>query len=253
MLAQQYLEAIQRIAEDLRDDLPHLAVLGEQIAGRIADGGVFFVYDNGHLLTSELFNRAGGLALMAPIHLTRPRFGSDAVRRGGETAAGSADAEVEDEVEGDLLLARMAVQHAGVRSGDVVLLGSVSGRSPLVVEMARAAARRGALTIALTALAYAGTLPPAHPSGQRLHEAVAVALDTHTTVGDAEVAVPGLAEKLLPSSGVSAALVAWCLVGEVVEHLLARGIAPTVFRSINYPDGPERYRAAVARYRERGY
>ncbi|MDA8198659.1 MAG: sugar isomerase domain-containing protein [Thermaerobacter sp.] len=250
MLAQQYLDAIQRIAGDLGDDLPQLAALGDQIAGRILDGGVFYVYDNGHLLTSELFNRAGGLALMAPIHLTRPRFGSDAVRRGGEPAAGSADVVAAEE---DLVLARMAVQHAGVRSGDVVLLGSVSGRSPLVVEMAREAARRGALTIALTALAYARTLPPAHPSGQRLDNAVDVVLDNHTTVGDAEVDVPGLAEKLLPSSGVSAALVAWCLVGEVVEHLLTRGIEPTVFRSINYPDGPERYRAAVARYRERGY
>lgn len=248
MLAQQYLDAIQRITGDVGDDLPQLAALGDRIAGRILDGGVFYVYDNGHLLTSELFNRAGGLALMAPIQLTRPRFGSDAVRRGGESAAGSADP-----VEEDLLLARLAVQHAGVRSGDVVLLGSVSGRSPLVVEMAREAARQGALPIALTALAYARTLPPAHPSGQRLDEAVDVVLDTHTTVGDAEVDVPGLAEKVLPSSGVSAALVAWCLVGEVVEHLLARGIEPTVFRSINYPDGPERYRAAVARYRERGY
>lgn len=248
MLAQQYLDAIQRITSEVGDDLPQLAALGDQIAGRILDGGVFYVYDNGHLLTSELFNRAGGLALMAPIQLTRPRFGSDAVRRGGESAAGRADP-----VEEDLLLARLAVQHAGVRPGDVVLLGSVSGRSPLVVEMAREAARQGALTIALTALAYAQTLPPAHPSGQRLDEAVDVVLDTHTPVGDAEVDVPGLGEKVLPSSGVSAALVAWCLVGEVVEHLLARRIEPTVFRSINYPDGPERYRAAVARYRERGY
>ena len=248
MLAQQYLDAIQRIVGDIGEDLPQLAALGDQIAERVLDGGVFYVYDNGHLLTSELFNRAGGLALMAPIQLTRPRFGSNAVRRGGEPAAGHGDA-----VEEDLLLARLAVQHAGVRSGDVVLLGSVSGRSPLVVEMAREASRQGALTIALTALAYARTLPPAHPSGQRLGEAVAVVLDIHTTVGDAEVDVPGLAEKVLPSSGVSAALVAWCLVGEVVEHLLARGMEPTVFRSINYPDGPERYRAAVARYRERGY
>ncbi len=250
MLAQQYLDAIQRILGDVREDLPQLAALGGQIAGRIAEGGVFYVYDNGHLLTSELFNRAGGLALMAPIQLTRPRFGSDAVRRGGEPVAGRADAVVAEE---ELLLARMAVQHAGVGAGDVVLLGSVSGRSPLVVEMAREAARRGALTIALTALSYARTLPPAHPSGQRLDGAADVVLDTHTTVGDAEISVPGLAETLLPSSGVSAALVAWCLVGEVVEHLLAREIVPTVFRSINYPDGPERYREAVARYRELGY
>ncbi len=247
MLAQQYLDAIQRILGEVRGDLPQLAVLGGQIADRVLDGGVWYVYDNGHLLTSELFNRAGGLALLAPIQLTRPRFGSDAVRRGGAPAAGRVDP-----VEEDLLLARLAVQHAGVSSRDVVLFGSVSGRSPLVVEMAREAARQGALTIGLTARAYAATLPPTHPSGQRLDEAVAVVLDTHTAVGDAEVSVPGLAEKVLPSSGVSAALMAWCLVGEVVEHLLARGIEPTVFRSINYPDGPERYRAAVARYREEG-
>ena len=247
MLAQEYLAAMRRIMGSLAEDVPEIARLADEIAGRIEAGGILFVYDNGHLLTSELFSRAGGLALLAPITLTRPHWGSGALRRGGEPTHPLVDGDEEE-----LVLARLAVQHAGVRTGDVVLLGSVSGRSPLVVEMAREASRRGALTIALTALAHASGLPPAHPSGQRLDQAAQVVLDTHTSAGDAEVALPGLAEKLLPSSGISAALAAWCLVGEVAEALVARGIEPTVFRSVNYPDGPERYRDAMARYRELG-
>ena len=156
MLAQQYLAAMRRIVGSLAEDVPEIARLADEIAGRIEAGGILFVYDNGHLLTSELFSRAGGLALLAPITLTRPHWGSGALRRGGEPTHPLVDGDEEE-----LVLARLAVQHAGVRTGDVVLLGSVSGRSPLVVEMAREASRRGALTIALTALAHASGLPPA--------------------------------------------------------------------------------------------
>lgn len=251
MIGTAYLAAISRVMREIEtEELPRI----EELAGRIADaigaGGLFYIYDNGHMLTTELFNRAGGLALLAPLTFGRPALGTSAVRPGGHPAAetdGAAD------VADDGALARMAVRRAGVRAGDVVLLGSVSGRSPFVVEMARAASERGALTIGLTALHYSRMLPASHESGQRLFEAVDVVLDTHTGIGDAEVSIEGLSERALPSSGVSAAMVAWCLMGELMAALLSRGIEPTVFRSINYPDGPERHREALDRYRRLGY
>ncbi len=248
MIASRYLDRVTEILGEIRAlELPRLEELAGQIADALSSGGLFYVYDNGHMLNTELFNRAGGLALLAPIELGRPRLGTAAVRPGGEPAA------VPASVDDDLTLARMAVRRAGVKAGDVVLLGSVSGRSPLVVELAEESARRGALTVGLTALRYSTTLPASHPSGRRLYEAVAVVLDTHTGIGDAEVAVDGLAERVLPSSGISAALVAWCLIAALIEALLERGVEPTVFRSINYPDGPERHAAALERYRRLGY
>ncbi len=248
MTATRYLDRLTEILGEIRTrELPRIEQLAGQIADAVIAGGLLYVYDNGHMLNTELFNRAGGLALVAPVELLRPRLGTAAVRPGGEPAA------VPPSLEDDLALARMAVRRAGVKAGDVVLLGSVSGRSPLVVEMAEEAARLGALTVGLTALQYSTTLPASHPSGRRLYEAVAVVLDTHTGIGDAEVAVEGLPEKVLPSSGISAALVAWCLVAALIDALLQRGVEPTVFRSINYPDGPERHAAALERYRRLGY
>ncbi|MGC8487126.1 MAG: sugar isomerase domain-containing protein [Clostridia bacterium] len=251
MVAKQYLEAIARLLQEIEtEELGRIQALADRIAEAVRSGGLFYVFDNGHMLNTELFNRAGGLALIAPLIFTRPGFGSSALRLGGTPAWSDDGRQVGDD---DLVLARMAVRRAGVRAGDVVLLGSVSGRSPAVVEMAREASVLGALTVALTALGYSTLLPASHPSGQRLFEAVDVVLDTHTGEGDAEVTLEGLSDKILPSSGISAALVAWCLVGEVFAALLARGIEPTVFRSINYPDGPARHREALDRYRRLGY
>ena len=250
MLGERYMGVVRRILDAVEtEELPKVAAVAERAAASVAAGGAFYVYDNGHMLNTELFNRAGGLVLLAGVPVTRRAPGPDGRRFGGGPLA---EPDAEAERMEDLSLARMAVRQAGVRADDVVMLGSVSGRSPLVVELALAAKRRGAYTVALTARAYAEILPPLHPSGQLLYQAADMVLDTHTAVGDAELTVEGLPEKLLPSSGISAAVVAWCLIGELVEQLLARGIVPTVLRSINYPDGPERYAEAMARYRERG-
>lgn len=249
-MGKRYLGVLRDIVDAVeRDELPKLEALADRIADRIAAGGAFYAYDNGHMLNTELFNRAGGLALLAPVPVAHPPAPPDGRRKGGEPLA---DRAAEDALDGPAL-ARMAVRRAGVRAGDVLLLGSVSGRSPMVVEMALAAKAQGAYVVALTAVAYARVLPPLHPSGQLLYQVADLVLDTHTQEGDAELEVEGLPYKVLPSSGISAAAVAWCLVGELVERLLARGLEPTVFRSVNYPDGPDRYQDALARYRRLGY
>jgi len=251
VLGQRYLAVLRDILTAVEEDeLPKLEGLADRIAEGIAAGGAFYVYDNGHMLNTELFNRAGGLALLAPVPVVRLPAPPEGRRRAGAPLVGD---EAAEGAEDERALARISVRRAGLRPGDVLLLGSVSGRSPMVVEMALAAKAQGAYVVALTALAYARVLPPLHPAGRLLYQVVDLVLDTHTREGDAELHVDGLPYNVLPSSGISAAAVAWCLVGELVERLLARGLAPTVFRSVNYPDGPERYQEALVRYRRLGY
>ena len=70
-------------------------------------------------------------------------------------------------------------------------MGSVSGKTANVVELALQARAHGLTVIALTALAYSSQLASEHPSGKRLYEVADLALDNHAPFGDAMLAVEG--------------------------------------------------------------
>lgn len=149
--------------------------------------------------------------------------------------------------------AREVIRRSSCAAGDVLIIGSVSGRSPFIVEMALYARSRGLTVVGLTAVAYAKVLPASHSSGRLLYQACDIVVDIHTGPGDAALDIEGVSERVAPTSGVTAAIVCWCLVAEVTEALVTRGLESTVFRSINYPDGPATYAAQVARYERLGY
>lgn len=250
MLGHQYINVIQRLATAIdKEEMPKIAGVAEKLNDVVLSGGAVFLFDNGHMLNHELFNRAGGLAMLGQFTVSQPAYSASVVRAVDTTSGVSKPGE---DIALSVALARRAVEVSGIRAGDALIIGSVSGRSPFVVELARAARQSGIYTVAMTAKSYASTLPPIHPDGLLMNVCVDC-LDIHTSVGDAELSVDGLDEKLGPSSGLMAALVSWCLVAELTERLLAAGRVPTVFRSVNYPDGPERYQAQVQRYRQLGY
>jgi uncharacterized phosphosugar-binding protein len=63
----------------------------------------------------------------------------------------------------------------------------------------------------------------------------------------------GLDVKVCPASGIAAACIMWSIIAGTVENLLAKGITPTVYRSVNAPGGPEDVNARNEKYREKGY
>ncbi len=247
----EYLNVVRKLMQDLESqEMSHLHELGERLADRVISGQVLHLYDNGHMLNHELFNRAGGLALLARLDIGRPTVSNVVVRLESRPSTGEFGSTDQDM---DLALARYAVEHSAMVSGDELILGSVSGRSPFIVELALEAGRRGIHTLALTARRYAQSLPPLHASGKLLYQVTEDVIDIQTDAGDAALAMDGLEEKLGPTSGVMAAVAMWTLESEVARALLAKGVIPTVFRSVNYPDGPERLMAARQRFAERGY
>jgi uncharacterized phosphosugar-binding protein len=62
-------------------------------------------------------------------------------------------------------------------------------------------------------------------------------LDNHAPYGDAMLEVPGLDYPVCPASGLDAAAIMWAVVAGILEDMLARGLKPTVFPSVNRPDG----------------
>ncbi len=251
MLAMAYSRAVRQLIEELEhDQMDRIQTLGERMAQGVQSGQVIHLYDNGHMLNHEMFNRAGGLALLAPLEVSRPAVANPVVRPASVAAAAS-PAAGGDEL--DMALARYVIDRSATVAGDYLIIGSVSGRSPFIVELALSARERGIHTVALTALKYARTLPPGHVSGKLLYQVSDDVIDIGTEAGDATLTVEGLAEKLAPTSGIMAAVAMWSLEAAIAEALLGRGISPTVFRSVNYPDGPQRLEAAKRRYADLGY
>lgn len=243
MLIQDYFEAISAKINEIRDAESELiAHIAEICAHSIESGGVIHIHDTGHMLNSELISRAGGLvgmtALSFGLNVHNPNQFRDkqgnSVSLVAETVA-------------------LALKRSNVRPGDVLFIGSVSGKSEQVVELAMQAQAMGVTTIAMTSVTYSQELESQHPSGKRLYEATEFFLDNHAPYGDALLSVEGLDAGVCPASGIAAAVIMWAISAGIVEHLIANGITPTVYKSVNAPGGPEDVKAREARYREKGY
>ncbi len=156
-------------------------------------------------------------------------------------------------MEVDLETVRFALRASELRAGDVLVLGSVSGRNRGPVELAMAAREAGARVIGITSLDYTAQVQSAHPSGKKLCDVVDVVIDNGAPYGDAAVDIDGFDFKLLPVSGVGATVAGWMLWGRVMEKMAEAGDPPSVYISVNREGGQQHYEKTKADYNKRGY
>ncbi|UVI28366.1 sugar isomerase domain-containing protein [Paenibacillus spongiae] len=233
MLANELLVVYRQLIDSIeQEQLQMINRVAELAAQSVAAGGSVYIHDRGHLLNYELFHRSGGLALLKHLNMS-PVTGEG--------------------VQGELDAAAATIPASPIRKGDILILGSVSGRAASVVELARQARDHGIVTVALTAVDYTSQTPSLHPSGKRLFEVCEHVLDIMTLKGDAALEAEGMEEKILPTSGVTSAVVSWCFIAQLIESLLAKGIAPSVYRSVSMPGGMEQIEATNKRFQELGY
>ncbi|MFO7975946.1 MAG: sugar isomerase domain-containing protein [Candidatus Hydrogenedentota bacterium] len=200
----------------------------EAVAERLANGGALCVMDTGHMLKHEAFNRAGGLMTIAPfsyaLHVENPLEHREEEQE---------EAQV---VELEARTVALALERSRLRSGDVLIINSNSGRTPNVIETALQCRERDIVTIGISSSAQMRGCEAAHPSGKKLFDVVDIALDNCTPFGDAAVEVKDN-EKMCPMSGMAGAYCLWAMHAEVVERLQARGVNPTIFRSVHVSGG----------------
>lgn len=198
------------------------------ICESIINGGVFHVMDTGHMLMYEGVGRSGGLMLVRPLRVSVEV--DNPVRKRSRTTQKVA---FMDEIEG---LPDYILDKGNVEPGDVLMIGSVSGVKTLPVGLALAAKKRKVTTIAITSIAYSGSLRSMHPSEKKLFEITDYVLDNCSPEGDALVYVESLGLSICPGSGIGAAYVMWSLQSRIVEILLEKGINPSIYKS-HYLDG----------------
>ncbi|WP_274363097.1 sugar isomerase domain-containing protein [Paenibacillus thermotolerans] len=243
MLKEQFFSElnglIRKVCETQTKNIERAA---EAIADAMARGRCIHIYDTGHMLDSELINRAGGLTAFRAL---RVRFEVD-----DDVRLRPDHPEVDRSLDGYM---RYALKASRVQPGDVLIIGSVSGKTVHPVDLALAAKQFGVYVIGMTSVAYSSQLKSDHSSGMRLFEAADLVLDNCAPPMDAMVQVPGAGAAICPASGLAASAIMWAVTAHTVELLQEKNIKPSILKSINNPGSAEHNELCYRQYAETGY
>jgi uncharacterized phosphosugar-binding protein len=241
-----YLGEIRSLLDKIQTtQADSIAKAADMVVDAVSHGGAVHVMDTGHMLMHELFGRTGGLMMLRPVNINMD------VQNPGPARAGKVKPKVYlDQVPG---LPQFVLDRSDIFAGDVLIIGSVSGRNTLPVGLALLARAKGIRVIALTSVAYSATLQGEHPSGKRLFEVADVVLDNCGVLGDAALDIDGIDAKVGPTSGIAAAAIMWALEMEIMERMAQRGMKPSVWLSNHMPGAGEFNRRAREECDRRGY
>lgn len=245
-LAKEYFDSTMQVLTKVYDSQQSsISDAANLISEQIVKGKHLHLWDTGHTIQTELVNRAGGLMSMTPF-----TFDLKVVNEIAYQPIIPKDPQVsEEEIRG---LVGYALAMSNIEADDVLIIGSVTGARPIVVEMAIQAKARGIKVIGLTSLNYSRWVNAKHSSGKKLYEIADIVIDNDCEIGDAIVEVEELDGKICPTTGLTAGMIMWLLSAQIVENLLAKGIKPDVFISMNLPGAMERNQRVVLKENEDG-
>ncbi|WP_030734523.1 SIS domain-containing protein [Streptomyces sp. NRRL S-31] len=240
--ADLFFDAAIGLLQRVRDEEAEaITAAGTLLADTVASGGRLFAFGAGHssLAAQDVVYRAGGLALMnllavpgvVGVDVTPATLGSALERVDG--------------------LASAVLDTSPVRTGDALVIISLSGRNALPVEMALGARARGLKVIGMTSVAYATETTSRHASGTFLKDHCDVVLDSKIAVGDAELTLDTIPAPFAPASTVVTTALMQAVMATTAAALADRGIEPPLLRSGNVDGGHEWNGRVMTEYGDR--
>lgn len=210
-----------------------------KVATAIQNGGIVQLFGCGHshILTEEVFYRAGGLVPVKPILIEPLMLHEGAVRSSVLERRNDYGAELASQQD--------------FRPEDVVFVLSTSGRNPVPIDFALAARSKGAFVIGLTSLAYANSQPSRHSNGTHLHGAVDLVIDNHAVAGDAVLSADSVQVPFGPTSTVVGAAILNAIFAEAIQGMADNGFKPPVFLSGNIDGADSHNKELIEKYRGR--
>jgi uncharacterized phosphosugar-binding protein len=213
-----------------------IAAAADAVAEAIATDHRVYVAATSHVLHTELYLRAGGLAAVHPL---------------GEAP----------DLASPMLDLSAGVLHGDgpfvPEPGDVVLVGTNAGTDAGTVQVALAAHEAGCLVVGLTSVVYEEwpDVVMEHPSGARLIDLADIVIDVGGVVGDGIIDLEGVDTPVGPTSGLALVAAAWAVLVGAADRLVARGKPPLVYRSVQIPGAEALFHERRAAYQEhrRGY
>ena len=229
---QRYLARTIEILETMAvTQAEPIAAASAAVADAIAAGHRVFVAATSHVLHTELYLRAGGLAAVHPLGET-PDLATPMIQLSDDVLRGDGDFRPEP--------------------GDIVLVGTNAGTDAGTVQVALAARAAGCLVVGLTCVAYERwpEVVVEHPDGGKLVDIADIVIDVGGAIGDGVIELDGLDTAVGPTSGVALAAAAWAILVDAAERLLDRGLTPIVYRSVQIPGADALFHERRAAYEQ---
>lgn len=229
-------EQLQTILEKERENMEQAA---QKIATAIQNGGIIQLFGCGHshILTEEVFYRAGGLVPVKPI-LVEPLM----LHEG---------AMLSSQLERRHDYAQTFMKDVDIQENDVFIVISTSGRNPVPIDVAKLAKEKGAFVIGITSLNYSQSQPSRHKSGKYLFEVVDLVIDNHCVTGDAILQYEKVKVPFAPTSTVAGATILNSIFAEAIRMMADTGLEPPIFLSGNLEGADEHNQALVEKYSKR--
>jgi uncharacterized phosphosugar-binding protein len=241
-LANTYLNTVIELLSRLKDEeMDAIDQAAKLIADAIEQGHSLFAFGCTHssLPIQDLVYRAGGLMLVNPL------FGP------GITALDIKPTTISSGMEQMEGYAKVILDNSPMKTGDVLILVSVSGRNAVPMELAQLAQERGIKVIGVTSREYSEAVSSRHSSGKKMNDFADILLDNKAPKGDAVLQAEGVPQKFTPVSGVTSIALLQALIAATIEELLHRDIVPPIFLAANVDGGKEYNARLLAQYRDR--
>lgn len=210
----------------------------ELIMDAIKNNNSIFSFGASHagIITQELFYRAGGLVVINPIFTSDTMLNESPITKTSKM----------ERLEG---YGKVIFESSEIKKGDILILHSVSGRNPIIIDLAISAREHGVKVIAITNVSYSKEVSSRHSSGKNLFECADLIIDNHGVKGDAIVEVGD--RSVGPSSTIAGAFIVNTIVSEIaIEMEQAGGQIVPIFYSANIDGMDDKNKEIVEYYKD---
>lgn len=232
----QISELIKRIQHEEEAAIHQAAFT---IAACFQADGIVHVFGCGHshMLSEEVFYRAGGLVPIQPILIEDVMLHKGAFRSSTfERKNGYADSFMND---------------VDIRPGDVVIIGSTSGINPVPIDVARISKEMGAFVVTITSMKYADIQPSRHQSGEYLYQKADLVINNHINIGDALLHDSESNLSFGSGSTVIGMVIMNAIMAEAISKMIKNDFIPPVFKSGNIDGADEHNKKLMEKYKLR--
>ncbi len=221
-----YYEKSVALLRQLRDtQLPNIDAAAEICANSISQGGLVFLFGNGHsrMMAEEMTPRQG--CYVGWVALVEQSLSNHAAIVGANGLRAPLFLEKYEGYAEEIL--------KGFKFGpnDAFIVISTSGIRPVIVDMALGAKQRGLPVIGIVSKPHCERTPATHSSGKKLIDVADVVIDNQCPPGDCVHEIEGLEWRTGPTSTLTGAMIINMLRCEVAQRLVDRGVKPTLLPS----------------------